>query len=82
MIGLVEGVCDHLLGALDDRAGQPLVEGHRALDAGCLALRSFRAVGIGAGGRGVWVALTQKGCDLHSEVHPLQRAVLARMLNG
>ncbi|TPQ22441.1 MarR family winged helix-turn-helix transcriptional regulator [Streptomyces sporangiiformans] len=32
--------------------------------------------------RGVWVALTQKGRDLHSEVRPLQRAVLARMLNG
>ncbi|WP_369244222.1 MarR family winged helix-turn-helix transcriptional regulator [Streptomyces sp. R41] len=32
--------------------------------------------------RGVWVALTEKGRDLHSEVLPLQRAVLARMLNG
>ncbi|MGX1908108.1 MarR family winged helix-turn-helix transcriptional regulator [Streptomyces phaeochromogenes] len=30
--------------------------------------------------RGVWVALTGKGRDLHSEVRPLQRAVLARML--
>ncbi|MFF1628385.1 MarR family winged helix-turn-helix transcriptional regulator [Streptomyces sp. NPDC058272] len=30
--------------------------------------------------RGVWVALTRKGRDLHSEVLPLQRAVLARML--
>lgn len=32
--------------------------------------------------RGVWVALTQKGRDLHTEVLPLQRAVLARMLHG
>jgi DNA-binding MarR family transcriptional regulator len=32
--------------------------------------------------RGVWVALTQKGRDLHAEVLPLQRAVLARMLRG
>ncbi|MFI6492929.1 MarR family winged helix-turn-helix transcriptional regulator [Streptomyces sp. NPDC050564] len=32
--------------------------------------------------RGVWVALTEKGRDLHSEALPLQRAVLARMLNG
>ena len=31
--------------------------------------------------RGVWVALTGKGRDLHAEVLPLQRAVLARMLN-
>lgn len=30
--------------------------------------------------RGVWVALTGKGRDLHAEVRPLQRAVLARML--
>ncbi|MFJ8005240.1 MarR family winged helix-turn-helix transcriptional regulator [Streptomyces fagopyri] len=32
--------------------------------------------------RGVWVALTRKGRDLHTEVRPLQRAVLARMLAG
>lgn len=32
--------------------------------------------------RGVWVALTPKGCDLHTRVLPLQRAVLARMLGG
>ncbi|MET8244321.1 MarR family transcriptional regulator [Streptomyces sp. NPDC005202] len=32
--------------------------------------------------RGVWVSLTRKGRDLHAEVLPLQRAVLARMLNG
>ncbi|WP_033318543.1 MarR family winged helix-turn-helix transcriptional regulator [Streptomyces yerevanensis] len=32
--------------------------------------------------RGVWVALTQKGRDLHTEVRPLQRAALARMLKG
>ncbi|WP_369241066.1 MarR family winged helix-turn-helix transcriptional regulator [Streptomyces sp. R21] len=32
--------------------------------------------------RGVWVALTPKGRDLHTEVRPLQRATLARMLNG
>lgn len=32
--------------------------------------------------RGVWVALTRKGRDLHAEVRPLQRAVLARMLAG
>ncbi|MFF4353507.1 MarR family winged helix-turn-helix transcriptional regulator [Streptomyces sp. NPDC001530] len=32
--------------------------------------------------RGVWVALTKKGRDLHSEVLPLQRAVLARMLTA
>ncbi|MFE9767542.1 MarR family winged helix-turn-helix transcriptional regulator [Streptomyces sp. NPDC005808] len=32
--------------------------------------------------RGVWVALTAKGHDLHAEVHPLQRAALARMLGG
>ncbi|MEU1199359.1 MarR family transcriptional regulator [Streptomyces sp. NPDC005813] len=31
--------------------------------------------------RGVWVALTRQGRDLHSEVLPLQRAVLARMLH-
>ncbi|MET7699647.1 MarR family transcriptional regulator [Streptomyces sp. NPDC005485] len=31
--------------------------------------------------RGVWVALTPKGRDLHTEVRPLQRAALARMLN-
>jgi DNA-binding MarR family transcriptional regulator len=30
--------------------------------------------------RGVWVALTRKGRDLHAEVLPLQREVLARML--
>ncbi|MBL1084518.1 MarR family transcriptional regulator [Streptomyces actinomycinicus] len=30
--------------------------------------------------RGVWVALTAKGRALHSEVLPLQRAVLRRML--
>ncbi|MGW6011727.1 MarR family winged helix-turn-helix transcriptional regulator [Streptomyces sp. NPDC055210] len=30
--------------------------------------------------RGVWVALTQKGRDLHAQVLPLQRAALARML--
>ncbi|MFI6206269.1 MarR family winged helix-turn-helix transcriptional regulator [Streptomyces sp. NPDC051041] len=30
--------------------------------------------------RGVWVALTRKGRDLHAQVLPLQRAVLARML--
>ncbi|MGW0336763.1 MarR family winged helix-turn-helix transcriptional regulator [Streptomyces sp. NPDC003011] len=32
--------------------------------------------------RGVWVALTRKGRELHAEVLPLQRAVLDRMLNG
>ncbi|MFJ8992028.1 MarR family winged helix-turn-helix transcriptional regulator [Streptomyces sp. NPDC102279] len=32
--------------------------------------------------RGVWVALTGKGRDLHAEVLPLQRSVLARMLRG
>jgi DNA-binding MarR family transcriptional regulator len=32
--------------------------------------------------RGVWVTLTSKGRDLHSEVLPLQREVLARMLSG
>ncbi|MFC3572028.1 MarR family winged helix-turn-helix transcriptional regulator [Streptomyces yaanensis] len=32
--------------------------------------------------RGVWVALTEKGRELHSEVQPLQREVLARTLNG
>ncbi|MEW2403997.1 MarR family transcriptional regulator [Streptomyces sp. NPDC046862] len=32
--------------------------------------------------RGVWVVLTQKGRDLHSEVLPLQRAVLSRILRG
>ena len=31
--------------------------------------------------RGVWVALTRKGRDLHAEVLPLQRDVLARMLS-
>ncbi len=30
--------------------------------------------------RGVYVALTRRGRDLHTEVLPLQRAVLARML--
>jgi DNA-binding MarR family transcriptional regulator len=30
--------------------------------------------------RGVWVALTRKGRDLHAEVLPLQRSVLAHML--
>ncbi|MFF3500150.1 MarR family winged helix-turn-helix transcriptional regulator [Streptomyces sp. NPDC003247] len=30
--------------------------------------------------RGVWVALTRKGRDLHTEVLPLQREVLERML--
>ncbi|KOG43572.1 MarR family winged helix-turn-helix transcriptional regulator [Streptomyces resistomycificus] len=30
--------------------------------------------------RGVWVALTRKGRDLHSEVLPLQREVLTRTL--
>jgi DNA-binding MarR family transcriptional regulator len=30
--------------------------------------------------RGVQVCLTQKGRDLHTEVRPLQRAVLGRML--
>jgi DNA-binding MarR family transcriptional regulator len=30
--------------------------------------------------RGVFVALTRKGRDLHTEVLPLQRAALARML--
>jgi DNA-binding MarR family transcriptional regulator len=30
--------------------------------------------------RGVWVALTEKGRALHTEVLPLQRGVLARML--
>jgi DNA-binding MarR family transcriptional regulator len=32
--------------------------------------------------RGVWVALTRKGRDLHTEALPLQRAVLDRMLGG
>ncbi|SEE87354.1 DNA-binding transcriptional regulator, MarR family [Streptomyces sp. 3213] len=32
--------------------------------------------------RGVRVTLTDKGRDLHSEVLPLQRAVLTRMLSG
>ncbi|MER5713942.1 MarR family transcriptional regulator [Streptomyces sp. NPDC002132] len=32
--------------------------------------------------RGVWVALTPKGRDLHTKVLPLQRAVLERMLGG
>ncbi|MER7192782.1 MarR family winged helix-turn-helix transcriptional regulator [Streptomyces flaveolus] len=30
--------------------------------------------------RGVWVALTRKGRDLHAQVLPLQRSALARML--
>jgi DNA-binding MarR family transcriptional regulator len=32
--------------------------------------------------RGVWVALTGKGRELYTEVLPLQRAVLERMLPG
>ncbi|MFJ5774016.1 MarR family winged helix-turn-helix transcriptional regulator [Streptomyces sp. NPDC093094] len=32
--------------------------------------------------RGVWVTLTRRGRDLHTEVLPLQRAVLARMLGS
>ena len=32
--------------------------------------------------RGVWVALTRKGRDLHAEALPLQREVLARLLNA
>ncbi|NGO12777.1 MarR family transcriptional regulator [Streptomyces sp. HC44] len=32
--------------------------------------------------RGVWVALTRKGRDLHTEVRPLQRAALARTLSS
>ncbi|MGW7404884.1 MarR family winged helix-turn-helix transcriptional regulator [Streptomyces sp. NPDC054833] len=32
--------------------------------------------------RGVWVTLTRKGRDLHTEVLPLQRAALARTLEG
>ncbi|MEU2297057.1 MarR family transcriptional regulator [Streptomyces antibioticus] len=32
--------------------------------------------------RGVWVALTDKGRDLHTEVRPLQREVLERMLGA
>ncbi|MGW3956311.1 MarR family winged helix-turn-helix transcriptional regulator [Streptomyces sp. NPDC004752] len=32
--------------------------------------------------RGVWVTLTRKGRDLHTEVLPLQRAALTRMLAG
>jgi DNA-binding MarR family transcriptional regulator len=32
--------------------------------------------------RGVWVSLTDKGRALHSEVLPLQRGVLARMLDA
>ncbi|MFE7271388.1 MarR family winged helix-turn-helix transcriptional regulator [Streptomyces sp. NPDC057623] len=32
--------------------------------------------------RGVYVTLTHKGRDLHAEVLPLQRDVLARMLSG
>jgi DNA-binding MarR family transcriptional regulator len=32
--------------------------------------------------RGVRVCLTRKGRDLHTEVLPLHRAVLARMLDG
>jgi DNA-binding MarR family transcriptional regulator len=31
--------------------------------------------------RGVWVTLTRKGRDLHAEALPLQRGVLARMLD-
>ena len=31
--------------------------------------------------RGVWVALTRKGRDLHTQVLPLQRDVLAQMLD-
>ncbi|KOU69026.1 MarR family transcriptional regulator [Streptomyces sp. MMG1533] len=31
--------------------------------------------------RGVWVSLTRKGRDLHADVLPLQRGVLARMLD-
>lgn len=32
--------------------------------------------------RGVWVSLTARGRALHAEVLPLQRAALARTLNG
>ncbi|MEV0979407.1 MarR family transcriptional regulator [Streptomyces sp. NPDC049915] len=32
--------------------------------------------------RGVWVALTDKGRQLHTQVQPLQREVLERMLGG
>ncbi|MFE0454432.1 MarR family winged helix-turn-helix transcriptional regulator [Streptomyces sp. NPDC058914] len=32
--------------------------------------------------RGVWVALTDKGRELHAEVRPLQREVLERTLSG
>ncbi|GGZ37729.1 MarR family transcriptional regulator [Streptomyces poonensis] len=32
--------------------------------------------------RGVWVALTEKGRDLHARVLPLQRAALSRTLDG
>ncbi|MFF8594162.1 MarR family winged helix-turn-helix transcriptional regulator [Streptomyces sp. NPDC015220] len=32
--------------------------------------------------RGVWLSLTRKGRELHTEVLPLQRAVLARTLGG
>ncbi|MFF9815435.1 MarR family winged helix-turn-helix transcriptional regulator [Streptomyces sp. NPDC014006] len=32
--------------------------------------------------RGVWVALTDKGRRLHTQVQPLQREVLERMLGG
>ncbi|OIJ98434.1 MarR family winged helix-turn-helix transcriptional regulator [Streptomyces colonosanans] len=32
--------------------------------------------------RGVWVGLTDKGRELHAQVLPLQRDVLARMLTG
>jgi DNA-binding MarR family transcriptional regulator len=32
--------------------------------------------------RGVWVTLTAKGREVHAEVLPLQRGVLARMLHG
>ncbi|MCS0603841.1 MarR family transcriptional regulator [Streptomyces sp. LP11] len=32
--------------------------------------------------RGVWVALTPRGRELHAEVRPVQREVLRRMLAG
>ncbi|MFF3347099.1 MarR family winged helix-turn-helix transcriptional regulator [Streptomyces sp. NPDC002779] len=32
--------------------------------------------------RGVWVTLTARGREVHAEVLPLQRGVLARMLHG
>ncbi|MEU1594943.1 MarR family transcriptional regulator [Streptomyces sp. NPDC005708] len=32
--------------------------------------------------RGVWVALTEKGREVHTEALPLQREVLARMLTA